>query len=952
MKRHTLMPALVGGLLLVLLAVFFDGAGPPSAQNISPARPGLIFTVTSLADAGPGTLRAAIQAANGSPGNDLINFAIMPPGIPPYTIMPLSQLPPLTDPSGVTIDGLSQAGAAPGANPPSTATLVMEIDGSLAGAACGLWIQSNFNVIQGLIINDFQEDGIRIEAPQGEACYNIIYCNFIGTDMTGTIDRGNGLSVPTLWAGVMIKNLPGTYTCDNIVNKNLISGNWADGVAIIGPMQPGDVWNNRVTYNYLGTDITGTVDLGNDHCGVTLAEGTHDNLIRGNLSSGNDYDGVSINGFNNVQYQAPPIQTYNNIVDSNIIGLTITLATLPNSTHGVAVGMYGPAFWGCADRNRIGPDNKIATNGCVGVVVWEDPVNATNADKNRITQNSLYDNASIGIDHQHNGVGINDLGDLDTGPNEELNYPVITSAVYAAAGTPIIGTLGIDTDPTQATVEVFKAALDPTGFGEGKTYLGSTNPDALGNWSLTVLGLVVGDSVTATATDLNVNTSEFSATVVVTGEHALDTCEYYKPAYVDYAPAGVPDFDQKQDNWFVMVGQPPVQQWTHCGPLALANCFWWFDSKFETVPIPPPTVNDHYPLVRWFSTMPPVLDDHDPVNVLPFVDTLAKYALTNQGGKTGTNVFDLATAAQQWIDSCGLTPKYNIQVVPIDPAFGFRFIKEQVLLSQNVILLLGYWEEMTTMVCERVGGHFVTVAGVCTNPLDSALCISDPYFDNNEGVGHAPNVHNDAQYVSGPHGTMHHDRYNVIPAGCMPLQAPPFSCELANYPVDPVNFYGQNAFDPTGAQHQYQGGPMHTLIEYAIVICPVVPDTDGDGIPDDQDNCPFDYNPGQEDGDLDGVGDVCDNCPYDYNPLQEDTDGDGIGDSCCCINVTGNCDGDPADLVDISDLSAMVDYLFSGGSISGCPTENDVTKDGTVDISDLSALVDFLFFGVALPSCP
>jgi hypothetical protein len=57
-------------------------------------------------------------------------------------------------------------------------------------------------------------------------------------------------------------------------------------------------------------------------------------------------------------------------------------------------------------------------------------------------------------------------------------------------------------------------------------------------------------------------------------------------------------------------------------------------------------------------------------------------------------------------------------------------------------------------------------------------------------------------------------------------------------------------------------------------------DTDGDGVPDFEDNCPDDPNPGQEDGDLDGVGDVCDNCPDDANPGQEDDNADGVGDAC------------------------------------------------------------------------
>ena len=63
------------------------------------------------------------------------------------------------------------------------------------------------------------------------------------------------------------------------------------------------------------------------------------------------------------------------------------------------------------------------------------------------------------------------------------------------------------------------------------------------------------------------------------------------------------------------------------------------------------------------------------------------------------------------------------------------------------------------------------------------------------------------------------------------------------------------------------------------------PDTDGDGICDDVDNCDYSVNPFQVDSDHDGVGDVCDNCPSAYNPRdddgeQPDEDGDGIGDAC------------------------------------------------------------------------
>ncbi len=57
-------------------------------------------------------------------------------------------------------------------------------------------------------------------------------------------------------------------------------------------------------------------------------------------------------------------------------------------------------------------------------------------------------------------------------------------------------------------------------------------------------------------------------------------------------------------------------------------------------------------------------------------------------------------------------------------------------------------------------------------------------------------------------------------------------------------------------------------------------DADGDGVPDNFDNCPFTPNRDQLDSDGDGVGDACDNCPKVANPDQKDTDGNGIGDAC------------------------------------------------------------------------
>jgi len=490
---------------------------------------GTTFTVLNTNDTGPFSLRAAITAANGNGIADTIDFGIPLSGV--QTIIPLTALPALIDPAGVFINGLSQGGATIGANPPATLSLTIEISGDSAGAASGIFIDCDNNIIQGLIINNFEKDGISIEAgPVLPTSNNAIFYNIIGLDSSGTVTKGNGSDTTGLWAGVRIYNVPaeaGTSIANNNnIVENLISGNgpYADGVQIVGPQIPGDVFDNHVLNNYIGTDITGMADLGNAHEGVCLCEGTHDNLVDSNLVSGNDYDGIGMQGYNNEPYPLPPIQTRHNTVTNNIIGLAFDAVTpLPNSLHGVAIGEYGPSKWGCADYNVIGPGNIIAYNGWDGVSVWEDPINAVNADANHITQNSIFNNDSLGIDLQNDGVTLNDLGDTtDWRGNQELNFPVIDSAVYLAGNTTVYGKLDIDTDPTLATIEIFKANPDPTGYGEGKIYLGSATPDGAGNWNTTVSGLNAGDSVTATTTDLALNTSEFCFNHIVTAVSGIE----------------------------------------------------------------------------------------------------------------------------------------------------------------------------------------------------------------------------------------------------------------------------------------------------------------------------------------------------------------------------------------------------------------------------------------------
>jgi hypothetical protein len=132
---------------------------------------------------------------------------------------------------------------------------------------------------------------------------------------------------------------------------------------------------------------------------------------------------------------------------------------------------------------------------------------------NWISQNSIYSNGGLGINLvNHNPsteppgtVTPNDSGDGDLGPNELQNFPVILSASEVTG----IVHLSFDTcDEGPYIIEFFAnaAGCDPSGNGEGQTYLGFIEVPGSGTYDSDPLSLNPGDVITATATDYNGNT--------------------------------------------------------------------------------------------------------------------------------------------------------------------------------------------------------------------------------------------------------------------------------------------------------------------------------------------------------------------------------------------------------------------------------------------------------------
>ena len=310
---------------------------------------------------------------------------------------------------------------------------------------------------------------------------------------------------------------------------------------------------------------------------------------------------------------------------------------------------------------------------------------------------------------------------------------------------------------------------------------------------------------------------------VVNG-YVSQTTWYFKASYTDYAPSGVPDFDQKQ--WGVKMWTnpwPPVGTWSWCGPVSVADSLWWLDSEFEPNPMPPSIINDGFPLVQNYTLG---IDDHNSLNVPYLVEDLA-WRMDTDGRRTGnphcgTEVHDMEFGIDWYIHDKGLDWKFYEHTVK---APDFFWIEQEIKRCEDVILLLGFWQENPEMPggWMRVGGHYVTCAGV--DSMDMWLAFSDPFIDGAE-MGLCPGIvlpvpghphtgppetlHNDASFVS-------QDFYQVgesySPGGRWGLPYYP-----AEYVID--NFGScQNTpeeFIPVDGPYN-PSEPISTEIEYAVV---------------------------------------------------------------------------------------------------------------------------------------
>jgi uncharacterized repeat protein (TIGR01451 family) len=307
-------------------------------------------------------------------------------------------------------------------------------------------------------------------------------------DLTGLIISGNEIKKPGNISGTAVQHsaielFPSTI--GNVsITRNLLTDSQADSGIAIRPAVSGTsasflIQNNSILRNGAG-NVSGF--------GI---------LLQATGTTTNDLQGIIID---------------KNIIDKNRRGIDSqqTAVTISGNVVSNSLGGYGIAI-------------------------------EAGKQKNKITQNSIFGNVGIGIDlgNTANGITPNNGTIYTTISNRDLDYPLITSAILSSgtltakgyvgnnpAGSATFGNLTLeffiaDNSPADQNGEVILGDTRSKPHGEGKTYMGSCTTDANGIFGNSTnpcvltnagtLGLTIASNITATATDSNGNTSEFSA---------------------------------------------------------------------------------------------------------------------------------------------------------------------------------------------------------------------------------------------------------------------------------------------------------------------------------------------------------------------------------------------------------------------------------------------------------
>jgi parallel beta-helix repeat protein len=226
---------------------------------------------------------------------------------------------------------------------------------------------------------------------------------------------------------------------------------------------------NLVIGNFIGTDISGSMTLAERGSGISLGGGDRP-FIGGttagerNVISGNPYSGIKVGATADYTF-----------IGGNYIGT--------DASGQVALGNVWSSGIEISQGTHIFVQGNLIAHHRHGAGITVSGYNG-----NTLRQNLIYDNEGGGIVLQNGG-------------NNGASPPVITS--FSATGVSGTACPGCE-------VEIFIDIED-----EGQVYEGSTIANASGAFAFSKGSPLTGPNITATATDSNGNTSEFSAPMII-----------------------------------------------------------------------------------------------------------------------------------------------------------------------------------------------------------------------------------------------------------------------------------------------------------------------------------------------------------------------------------------------------------------------------------------------------
>ncbi len=402
----------------------------------------------------------------------------------------------------------------------------------------GVNLAGGTNSFVGNIISLNIGGGVLIDGDNNTFSNDTISANLAdGVDIAGS---GNALVnstiVSNLDVGVNVGVSTGITNNNNVFSGDTLSANGADGLVLDGNT------NHLVSSTISSNAGDGVVVSGIANVIGGPASGA------GNVIIGNTGNGIKIAGASAFSAEVLLLPADDNIVQGNFIGTDAAgTNALSNTESGILIdGTILEASGNLIGGTSAGQGNTIAFNGSNGVTV------VSNAVDNAIFGDSIFSNAVLGIDLGADGVTPNHaFGVFPSGPNNFQNFPVLTAATCSNGGVLIQGSITNSGSATTAHLEFFaNIDCDPSGFGQGQVFVGSADvtTDTSGGATFSVAFTnadLVGEFITATASDSSSNTSEFSACLQVVDNQppTISQCAASITASADTnCEAVVPDF--------------------------------------------------------------------------------------------------------------------------------------------------------------------------------------------------------------------------------------------------------------------------------------------------------------------------------------------------------------------------------------------------------------------------